>query len=412
MKTINNKTCRMCSSKHFTSVVNLGKHPLVNRLVEKKNIKQKDPSFYLHVKQCKKCKLIQLKEIINSEEIYKNVDYLYFSSEMPNLDKYFRSYCNDLKKRFLKQNDLVVEIGSNDGLMLENFKKNYKVLGVDPATNVVLRALKKKIPTIPEFFNDDVANKILKEWGSAKLVYGNNCIAHLNNLNEVFLGVQRILDNKGVFVIECNYWGQMVKDTNYALIYHDHYSYFSVYTLTNFGKKFGLYAFDAVVTEAQGGSLRIFLSKGKRKRTVRFTKLFNEEKKTKLNTFKKSKFYKNNVFKQTSKLSKIVNKLISNGKTIAGYGASAKGMTIIKSSGIGRKHLKYFVDDSPAKQGLFTAGDKIPIISRSKANKKLPDYFIILAPNYTKYIIQKEKKYINNGGKFIIPVGEMNILGN
>ena len=110
MKTINNKICRMCEGKKFTSIVNLGKHPLVNRLVEKKNLKQKDPYFQLHVKQCNKCKLAQLKEIIDSNEIYKKTDYLYFSSEMPNLDKYFKNYEHDLKKRFLKKNDLVVEI--------------------------------------------------------------------------------------------------------------------------------------------------------------------------------------------------------------------------------------------------------------------------------------------------------------
>ena len=141
----------MCSSRKFTSIVNLGKHPLVNRLVEKKNLKQKDPYFQLHVKQCIRCKLAQLKEIIDSNEIYKKVDYLYFSSDMPNLDKYFKTYSKDLKKRFLKKNDFVVEIGCNDGLMLENFKKEHRVLGVDPATNVILRALKKTLTQFQNF---------------------------------------------------------------------------------------------------------------------------------------------------------------------------------------------------------------------------------------------------------------------
>ncbi len=408
--TIKNKRCRMCNSTKFISVVNLGRHPLVNRLTSKKLLKTKDPTFPLHVKQCKKCYLVQLKEIINSDEIYKKVNYLYFSSEMPNLKNYFRSYSKDLKKRFLKKNDFVVEIGSNDGLMLENFKNSNKILGIDPATNVVIRALKKKIPTIPEFFSKKIARKILKEWGPAKIIYGNNCIAHLNNLVDVIRGVQELLVKKGVFVIECNYWSQMVKDTNYALIYHDHFSYFSIFTLNNFASKFGLHAFDAIVTPAQGGTLRIFFSKGKRKKTKRFLKLYKNEITSKLNSLKTSHRYKKNVFYQTSKLSKIIKKIIFEGKTIAGYGASAKGMTIIKSSGIGKKHIKYFVDDSPAKQGLFTAGDKIPIISRKDASKKLPDYFIILAPNYTKYIIQKETKFLNSGGKFIIPVGNMDII--
>lgn len=401
----------MCESKKFTSIVNLGKHPLVNRLVEKKNLKQKDPYFQLHVKQCNRCKLAQLKEIIDSDEIYKKVDYLYFSSEMPNLEKYFKIYANDLKKRFLKKNDLVVEIGCNDGLMLQNFKKNYKILGVDPATNVILRALRRNISAVPEFFTDEIAKKIVNEWGQAKLIYGNNCIAHLNNLKDVAKGVSRLLVKGGVFVVECNYWGRMVKDTNYGLIYHDHFSYFSVKNLTNFGRKYGLYAFDSIVTDAQGGSLRIFFCKGKKKPTLRYKKLLNQEEKTKLNTFKTSAQYRKRVYKTTGKLKKIINELKRKKYKISGYGAAAKGMTIIKSSGIGKKHLDYFVDDSPAKQGLYTAGDKIPIISRAKANKKLPDYFIILAPNYAKFIIEKEKKFISNGGKFIVPVGDIKIVG-
>ena len=299
----------MCNNSKFISIVNLGKHPLVNRLVEKKNLKQKDPYFQLHLKQCKQCKLAQLKEIIDSDEIYKKVDYLYFSSEMPNLDKYFKSYSSDLKKRFLKKNDLVVEIGCNDGLMLQNFKKDYNILGVDPATNVILRALKKNITSIPEFFTDDIAKKIVNEWGQAKLIYGNNCIAHLNNLKDVANGVSRLLKKGGVFVIECNYWGRMVQDTNYGLIYHDHFSYFSVQNLKNFGKKYGLHAFDAIVTDAQGGSLRIFLSKGKRKETSRYKKLLKQEIDNKLNSFNTSAKYRKKVYKTTNKLKKLINEL-------------------------------------------------------------------------------------------------------
>ena len=134
----------MCESKNFDLVINLGQHPLVNNLISKKDLKKKDPTFSIKVLQCKACKLVQIKDVIDANEIYKNVDYLYFSSDMPKLDKYFKPYANDLKKRFLKKKDFVVEIGSNDGIMLNFFKKDHKILGVDPATNVVLRSIKKK----------------------------------------------------------------------------------------------------------------------------------------------------------------------------------------------------------------------------------------------------------------------------
>ncbi len=410
MKTIKNRTCRMCSSKKFFSVVNLGKHPLVNSLISKKGLNKKDPVFPLHVRQCKSCKLVQLTELIDANEIYKNVDYLYFSSDMPNLDKYFKPYADEIKKRFLKKNDLVIEIGSNDGIMLQYFKSKYKILGVDPSTNVVLRALKKGITTIPEFFTKRIASQLLYEWGEAKVIYGNNCIAHLNDVRDLMEGVKTLLKKDGVFIVECNYWGGMVKNINYSLIYHDHFSYFSLKVWNIFAKKYGMNVFDATVTPAQGGSLRLFISKDNKKKTNRYKKLIKEENINRLNTFKKSLEYKNNVKRISNKLKKIVNNLKKEGKKIAGYGAAAKGLTILKCSGLGKKQISYFVDDSPAKQGLYTPVDHIPIISRKDANKILPDYFIILAPNYSDVIIKKEKNFINRGGKFIIPKNELSIV--
>ncbi len=398
---IKNKTCRMCSCTKFHEVINIGMHPLVNSLISKKDLKQKDPVFPIKVRQCKRCKLVQLTEIIDSNEIYKNVDYLYFSSDMPALDKYFLPYAKEIKKRFLKKKDFVVEIGSNDGVMLKYFKK-YKHLGVDPATNVVIRALRNKIDTLPLFFTKNLANKILREYGPAKVIYGNNCIAHLDGLRDLTSGVYDLLDKNGVFIIECNYWGGMVDKTNYSLIYHDHYSYFSLKVWMNFAKKYNLKVFDATVTPAQGGSLRLFLSKNNRKMTKRCKKLLNEENTSNLNSFEVSKKYRESVLSTSKDLKNLVTKLKKRKKKIAGYGAAAKGMTILKCSGIG-KELSYFVDDSPAKQGLYSPVDHVPIISRKKAQKNLPDYFIILAPNYSEVIISKEKKFIKNGGKFIVP---------
>ena len=409
MKTIRNKTCRMCSSKKFNTVVNLGMHPMVNSLVKKKNLNKKDPTFPLHVKQCKSCKLVQLREVIDADEIYKKIGYLFFSSDMPNLDKYFKPFALDIKKRFLKKNEFVVEIGSNDGVMLQFFKNSNRILGVDPSTNVVIRALKKGINTLPEFFTKKLSDKIKKEFGKAKVIYGANCIAHLNDLRDVMNGVHNLLKDDGVFIIECNYWGEMVKNFNYSLIYHDHFSYFSINVWEKFLKKYNMSAFDAIITPAQGGSLRLFISKSKRKKTKRFKILANKERQTNLNTFKKALEYRSNVKRISNKLSKIVNNIKKKGYTIAGYGAAAKGLTILKCSNLGNKHISYFVDDSPAKQGLYTPLDHIPIINRKEASKKLPDYFIILAPNYSDVIIKKEKKFMIQGGKFIVPKNEIEI---
>lgn len=411
LTTIKNKTCRMCDGTTFKLVVDLGKHPLVNSLITKAELKDKEPMFPLVVRQCDKCSLVQLTEIVDSHEIYKNVDYLFFSSDMPGLSAYFKEFADDVKKRFIQsKDDLVVEIGCNDGVFLNHFKDNNKILGVDPATNVVLRTLKKGIPAVPLFFNERLAKQIAFEWGQAKVIAGSNCIAHLNDLRDLMRGIKALLRDDGVFILEANYWGGMVKNTNYSLIYHDHYSYFSVKVWEKFAKQFGMQVFDAVVTPAQGGSLRLFLSKDKRKQTTRLETLKKEELRTKLNTNATSVGYRKDIESQSLKLKKLVTDIVKSGGKIAGYGAAAKGFTIIRTSGIGAREISYFVDDSPAKQGLFTPIDHIRIITRAQAEKELPDYFMILAPNYADVILEKEKEFRAKGGKFIICSGDIKVV--
>ena len=410
MRIINNKTCRMCDGTDFSVVVDLGQHPLVNSLVNLTNLDKKDPVFPLVVKQCNKCKLVQLTDIIDAEEIYKNVDYLYFASDMPGLDDYFGIYADEIKRRFLRRGDLVVEVGSNDGILLNFLKDDFRVLGVDPATNVALRALKRGIPTVPLFFTENIAKKIAKEWGTAKVIIGNNCIAHLNDLKDLMAGIKLLLSPDGVFVIECNYWGGMVKNINYSLIYHDHYSYFSVKVWQQFLQDYGMRVFDAIVTPAQGGSLRMFICNDQRTQTSRLRDLETKERDTRLNTEETCLKYKENVLSVANKLRTILEGLKKQGKTIAGYGAAAKGFTILNCSNIGSETIDYFIDDSPAKQGRYTPVDHIPIISRKEAEKQLTDYFIILAPNYADVIMKKELEYRKRGGKFILPIGKIEIF--
>lgn len=413
MKTVRNATCRMCDSNEFEEVINLGSHPLVNSLISQDDLDKQEPVFPLVVEQCARCRLVQLVNIISAEEIYKNVDYLYFSSDMPTLEDYFREYADDVKYRFLASGDFFLEIGSNDGLMLKLMSDRAKVLGVDPATNVVLRALKRGLPTIPDFFNESLAIKIAREWGKAKVVMGNNCIAHLNDLRNLMRGVKQALASDGVFIIECNYWGGMVKNTNYSLIYHDHFSYFSLAVWQEFAKKYGMRVFDAVVTPAQGGSLRMFLCNEYEyyPETARLQTLEQEEKDTNLASSETNSRYRGNVMAKASKLKNMLQDLKDRGKRLAGYGAAAKGFTILKCSDIDSSLLDYFVDDSPAKQGLYSPVTHLPIISRSDANLRLPDYFVILAPNYADHIVEKERGFRAQGGKFIVPVGEMPIVG-
>lgn len=391
----------MCGGANLKKVINMGKNPLVNSLLEKDEIGT-EKVYSLCVKQCQECHLVQIPKPISANKIYKDEDYLYFSGDMPKLDEYFKEYASDLIYRFAEAGMFVLEIGSNDGLMLKNFSGAYKVLGVDPASNVVVRALKNGIPTISDFFSKRLAESIVREFGKAKIIYGNNCIAHLDDLKDLMKGIRVLLKDNGVFVVECNYWGGMVKNKNYALIYHDHFSYFTIDVWNRFLDQYGMEVFDAIITPAQGGSLRFFASfKGKYQATERLMPLIREEQETKLNNYETCQKYEIEVKEEAKKLNETINRLKSEGKKIAGYGAAAKGFSVLKLADIDQRHIDYFVDDSPAKQGKYTPVSHIPVISRQEAQHQLPDYFFITAPNYETEIVAKEQKYLEQGGHFV-----------
>lgn len=395
----------MCGGTEFWEVVNLGTHSLVNSYIKKKDLNKKEWLFPLVVYQCKKCKLVQMKDVIDPKEIYTKGNYLYFSQDVPGLPKYFKEYAADIQKRFIKsKDDLVLEIASNDGIFLGFLKKHARILGVDAAPNAVLRALKSGIPTFPALFDEDTAALILKEWGEAKVVLANNCIAHVNNLGDFMKGVDIMLRQDGVFVFETGYWGNMVKDANYGQIYHDHYCYFTVGVWQQYAKKFGMSVFDAVVTPAQSNcALRMFLCRDNRTKTARLKKLEQYEKKNNINSYKTSKKYRRDVNTALNNLKTLLKELKKDNKSIVAYGASAKGGTIARAADIGSDLIDYYVDDSPVKQGLYTPIYHVPIKSPEVARKNPPDYFLILAVNYADNIMKKEKAFHKAGGKFIIP---------
>lgn len=404
----------MCKGTEFETVLDLGQHPLfVNNLLTKENLKD-DKTYPLVLEQCQKCFLVQIRDIVDPKDIYQKADYLFFSSDMPNLSDYFKKFADDAKTRFLNKGDIVVDIGSNDGILLKYFY-DQNVLGVDPSTNVVLRALKNGIPTVSDFFTQQVARKIKDEWGLAKLITGFNCIAHTDTLDDLMKGVKTLLTDDGVFVVECNYWGDMVRNTNYALIYHDHFSYFTLKNWVDYAKKFGMRVFDVEIPPAQGDlpniekskaadafNIRIFLDKKKGPVNDSVYQILDEEKD--LHSYETAQQYERNVRERAKKLGDLIRKIKSEGKTIAGYGAAAKGFTVLKLADIGSEYLDYFIDDSPAKQNKYTPISHIPIYARGTQN---PDYFLIAAPNYVNVIISKEKEYLANGGHFITIEGKI-----
>lgn len=393
------KHCRICGGIRFRPVIDFGKTPLVNSLIEKNDLDKTEQVYPLKVEQCQDCFLVQVVNPVDSHKIYRNQDYLYFSGDMPGLSEYFFDYSQDLIK-FLQPNDFVVEIGSNDGTMLKHLS-NYRILGIDPSTNVAVKALANGIPTVSDNFTERLAKNILKYFGKAKVIYGNNCIAHINDLHDIMKGIKTLLEDNGVFVVECNYWGGMVKNKNYSLIYQDHFSYFSLKNWEDIAEMYNMQVFDGWITPAQGGSLRVFL-KNKDSRweiTDRYLQLHKDELDTSLNSYATALKYNAECTGEARKLGELVKKLKANGKRIAGYGAAAKGLSMLHLAGI-TDEIEYFVDDSPAKQGKYTPITHIPVVAREQA--KEPDYFFITAPNYSRQIMEKEQEFHNRGGRFIL----------
>ncbi len=404
--------CRLCKVKNLKLVLDLGKSPLPNAFLKKSQINKSESSFPLKVNFCTNCGQVQLSHVVSPELMFRN--YAYVSSTSPVMIAHFQEYADTVfKKLKLKKGDLVVELGSNDGVLLKQFKKlGTRVLGVDPARNVALRATKEGILTLPEFFNSKLAEQIVKKYGKAKIISANNVFAHINDLDEVVKGVNELLDENGAFVVEFPYLINLIDDNVFDSVYHEHLSYLAVKPLDNFFKSFGMQIFDCLKTPVQGGSIRIFVKKqgGKYKPANAVAKFLNLEKKKKLDQVQTYLEFAKKVQETKKSLKVLLAKLKKKNKKIVGYGAPGRSTTLLNYFGIDNKILDYIVDDNPYKLRLYTPGTHIPILDVPQIQKTKPDYILILSWNYAEPIIKKLSNYKKSGGHFIIPVPKPYII--
>lgn len=392
-----NYKCRICQSKALIRFLDFGKMPLANGFLRMPNYNE--PKYPLRVYFCEDCYLVQLRDIVDKSHLFR--DYIYFSSGMPKLSEHFKGYAGDIIRRFLNKNDFVVELGSNDGILLKHFENSgFNVLGVDPATNIP-----KQVETIEDFFSENLARKIIRKYGPAKAIIANNVVAHINDHHDLVKGLDILLDKDGVFVFEAPYLLDMIENLAYDTIYHEHLACLSLMPLVKLFGQFGLYVFDIKIFPVQGQSLRVFVCRPGQynisKRVKEYLDLEQELKFDKINTyFNLAK----NINKSQNRLINLLKKLKSQDKKISVYGASARGNVVLNSCGIDFNIIDYAVDDLPSKQGLYTPGTHIPVISSLEARKKYPDYFLLLAWNYLQPILKKEQEFIKQGGKFILPL--------
>lgn len=404
------KNCRICQSPKLYPFLSLGLMPIPNVFLEKQDLKKQEKLYPLQVSVCENCWLVQLKDVVPAEEMFKN--YLYIPSTSFTMLEHFKSLGDDTIKRFnLDDNDLVVDIGSNDGTLLGFFKEQeIKVLGVDPAVNLANTARLKGIETINEYFSEKLAKKIIAKKEKATIITACNVVAHVNDLDDFFRASSMLLKEKGILIIEFPYFLDLLDKNEFDTIYHEHLSYFSLFPFLQLLKKHHFFIFDIKRIHVHGGSLRIYITK----KAVNFVNTIVKEflddelvkKLDKKITYQK---FAHRVKAIKKDLVDFLKKLKKGGKRIVGYGAAAKGNVLLNYCQIGVETIEYIVDSIPYKQGRYTPGTHIPIYSESRLEKDMPDYVLLLAWNFVDEILRKQVRYREKGGRFIITIPHLRI---
>ena len=406
------KKCRVCSSDNLRLVLDLGEQPPANALIDENTKNEPEEKFPLRLFWCSDCFLVQLLDIVNKEFLFKN--YLYMTSASRPIVAHFSQYAKYVFDKFLNNLDdpLVVEIGSNDGSLLAEFKKQgSSILGIEPASNLFKLANESDIPTMNAFFSSNIAKEIVDS-KKVSVVVANNVIGHIENLQDLMKGIKILIGNNGVFIFEVPYLVDLIKKLEFDTIYHEHLSYFSVLPLIKWTKQFGLEIFDIQNQNVHGGSLRIFVSKkGNFQKNNSVQKLIDEEYDLGLDNIEIYEKFSTNVKELKENLKQILKKLKKENKSIFGYGAPAKGNVLLNYCNIGTEFLDFIIDTTPLKQGKLTPGTHIPVFSPEKmVNKGKNDVALLLAWNYESEILEKEKMFRKQGGKFLVPVPEPRLL--
>ena len=406
------KSCLVCGSTKLTQYLNLGKTALANSYLAQSELKKAELRVPLRVYYCHGCHLAQLGDVVDRKLLFEN--YAYFSSTSPQLEEYFREYAQNVYRRFPTQTQkFTLEIASNDGVLLKYFRPlRVRILGVDPAKNIAKVARKNGIDTLAIFFNHEAAQDILKKYGSAGVIIANNVLAHTDTVHSIMAGVKLLLDPNGVFIFEVQYLPDLFRQKAFDNTYHEHLCYFSLAPLMRLLAAYNLQIFDIEQTPAQGGSIRVYASHTPLLLPVSSSvaELTQQEKAQGLYTLTTYKKFAHVPKKIKTDLVRLLKKLKKQGRTIVGYGASAKGNTLLQYCGIGPELIDYIVDTAPSKQSKYTPGTHIPIVAPEHLHKVTPDYILLLAWNYADSIMKKEAWLKTKGAQFIKPVPRVKII--
>ena len=407
------KNCRFCDSPLKYTFVDLGVSPLANSYIHPDNSQKMEAFYPLHVYVCESCFLVQLDDFISPESIFR--EYSYFSGFSDTWLKHTKNYTDQIIERFhFNSSNLIIELASNDGSLLKNFKeKDIPVLGIEPAENVAKLAETRGIQTITKFFGVKTATELVIEKIHADLLLGNNVLAHVPDINDFVKGMKIILKPKGIITMEFPHLMQLMDNNQFDTIYHEHFSYLSLLTVEKIFAKHALTIFDVEELFTHGGSLRIFATH-KENNSFKISPVV-ETMKTKeiqfgLNKINSYVNFSEKVKEAKRKILKFLISLKQDGMSIVAYGAPAKANTLLNYCGIGIDFIDYTVDISPYKQGLLLPGTRIPIFEPERIKKTKPNYILILPWNIKDEIIDQMSYIRDWGGKFIILIPEIEVL--
>ena len=389
--------------------LNLGKQPLANSFLQsisKTNIK-KEFFYNLSVSFDTKNYLVSVTNPVNPKKQYTD-KYAHRASESKTMRAAFRKTANKLKKKY--HPDLVMEIGSNDGVFIKNFPKN-SVIAVEPCKNLA-NLTKKNFKTYPNFWNKKLAKKIFKDSKKADLIFSANTISHIPNIKETFQAINYSLSKNGVLVIEDPSLKSVIRSNSYDQFYDEHVYVFSALAISKITEKYDLKLFDIEEVESHGGSLRYFVSKNesKYKKSKRLKKIIDNEKYNGLNNIKTFNNFSRKVEKSKKELIELLQNLKKKNKKIISYGATYKSTTVFNYCNIDKRYFDYVTDTTLNKQGKYTPGKHLPIISPEEGFDESVDYAFLGAWNFKKEILKKESKFIKRGGRFITHVPKVKIL--
>ena len=404
--------CRSCGTMLERTFVDLGMSPLANSYIKPEQLNRMEPFYPLHVYVCEKCLLVQVEQFSTPHDIFS--DYAYFSSFSDSWLAHARSYVDMIVERFrLDFNSRVVEIASNDGYLLQNFvTRGIPVLGVEPAANVAEVAKKKGVQTKVAFFGEKTALNLAADGWAADLIIGNNVLAHVPDLNDFVRGLKVLLKPTGLITMEFPHLLQLMQQNQFDTIYHEHFSYFSFLAVEQVFARHGMKLFDVEELSTHGGSLRIYACHNddmSKPIEARAKELKSREETA---GFGQLNYYPSFGRRVEATKRKLLSFLISvkqEGKHVVGYGAPAKGNTLLNYCGVRTDLIDYTVDRSPHKQGHFLPGVHIPIYEPERVRDTRPDYLLILPWNIREEVMQQMSYIREWGGKFVVPIPEVQV---